>query len=188
MSLPHGLLGLLQYKERTGYELAKLFEVSLNKFWHAQASQIYRELNRMEELGWVTSQNVVQHGKPNKRVYAITENGQAEFVKWMHTPANLIKNRHSPLLMYIFFGSAAPDRILEILISLRDAAKAALGAQAPENQANINHYKAISPNGEREALYWEMTHAYGIAEVKAMIEWAQDCINKLENLEGGKND
>ena len=42
MALKQGLLGLLNYGEMTGYELAKVFNDSLSFFWQAQTSQIYR--------------------------------------------------------------------------------------------------------------------------------------------------
>lgn len=47
MSLSHGLLGLLNYTDMTGYDLAKTFQDSLCYFWQAQTSQVYRELNKM---------------------------------------------------------------------------------------------------------------------------------------------
>jgi len=52
MALKHGLLGLLNYKSETGYDLDKLFKQSLNFFWKAQTSQIYRELNY--GMGYIT--------------------------------------------------------------------------------------------------------------------------------------
>ena len=36
MALKQGLLGLLNYGEMTGYELAKAFNDSLSFFWQAQ--------------------------------------------------------------------------------------------------------------------------------------------------------
>ena len=53
MALKQGLLGLLNYGEMTGYELAKAFNDSLSFFWQAQTSQIYRELNQLEAEGLV---------------------------------------------------------------------------------------------------------------------------------------
>ena len=64
MSLPYGLLGLLMYQDSTGYELAKAFEESLNNFWHAQSSQIYRELDRMEKKELVVSRQIIQENDP----------------------------------------------------------------------------------------------------------------------------
>ena len=43
MSLRHGLLGLINYKPMTGYELNKEFEESLGHFWHVRSQQIYNK-------------------------------------------------------------------------------------------------------------------------------------------------
>jgi hypothetical protein len=58
MSLPHALLTSLIEKPCSGYELARRFDKSIGYFWHATHQQIYRELARMEENGWVSSSEV----------------------------------------------------------------------------------------------------------------------------------
>ena len=181
MSLPHGLLGLLGYESRTGYELTKIFESSLNYFWHAQSSQIYRELNRMEEKGWVTSQSVIQDKRPNKRVYSITEDGRKAFVGWLHENAPLFENPHEPLLMRLFFGANVPELTLELLKSCRDMCLESLDGQFTNNQADIDNYICGSNDSEKDSMYWQMTRDFGIAYAKAVALWAQECIDKLEN-------
>lgn len=47
--LKHGVLGLLNYADMTGYEIREIFNKSLNFFWQAQSSQIYRELRTLEK-------------------------------------------------------------------------------------------------------------------------------------------
>jgi len=180
MSLPYGLLGLLKYNDRTGYELAKLFEASLNLFWHAPASQIYRELNRMEEKGWVTSRTVIQTGKPNKRVYTITEDGLGVFNDYMMNPGPMHQTYHDPFLMHVFFGASAPDTVLERFKKLREGCILGLETRVPEFQTRIESYKANSPNGEKESLFWQMTHMYGIYHAKMLLAWAEECIKILE--------
>ena len=49
--LKHGILGLLNYGDMTGYEIREIFNKSLNFFWQAQSSQIYRELRTLEKNG-----------------------------------------------------------------------------------------------------------------------------------------
>ncbi|MDE7252270.1 MAG: PadR family transcriptional regulator, partial [Acetatifactor sp.] len=51
--LKHGILGLINYREMTGYEIMRTFRDSLNFFWEVQTSQIYRELQTLESKGWV---------------------------------------------------------------------------------------------------------------------------------------
>ena len=52
--LKHGILGLISNGDKTGYEIMTVFRDSLNHFWTAQTSQIYRELQTMEKLGWIS--------------------------------------------------------------------------------------------------------------------------------------
>ena len=84
MSLKHGLLGLLNYGNMTGYDIDRTFKDSLFLFWQAQTSQIYRELNTMEKLGWLTSEIVIQTDKPNKKLYSITGAGKQELSNWLN--------------------------------------------------------------------------------------------------------
>lgn len=83
--LKHGILGLLNYGDMTGYEIREIFNKSLNFFWQAQSSQIYRELRTLEKNGWITITTVEQSEKPNKNVCSITEDGRAELLSWLST-------------------------------------------------------------------------------------------------------
>ncbi|HEX5361461.1 MAG TPA: PadR family transcriptional regulator, partial [Fluviicoccus sp.] len=56
MSLPHALMTSLLEKSCSGYDLARRFEKSIGYFWRASHQQIYRELGRMEEAGWIRSE------------------------------------------------------------------------------------------------------------------------------------
>jgi len=180
MSLPHGLLGLLDYESRTGYELTKIFEASLNFFWHAQSSQIYRELNRMEDKGWVTSQSIIQDKRPNKRIYSITDDGRKAFVKWLCENAPLFENPHEPMLMRVFFGANAPKVTLGLLKNCRDMCLDSLENQFANTQTSIDAYNLDNHTNETDSLYWQMAKDFGVAYAKAVATWAQECIDKLE--------
>ena len=67
--LKHGILGLLNYGDMSGYEIREVFKDSLNYFWTAQTSQIYRELGVLEKNGWIVKQTIEQDGKPNKYLF-----------------------------------------------------------------------------------------------------------------------
>ena len=105
MSLKHGLLGLLTIRQSSGYDLSKLFQESLSFFWVANQSQIYRELDKMEQLGWVVSSKVEQDARPNKRVYGITQEGDKELIRWLKEEnAEDLAVQRNPLLMKLFFS------------------------------------------------------------------------------------
>jgi PadR family transcriptional regulator, regulatory protein AphA len=78
MMLRYILLGLLDYKPMTGYELENWISVSAGNFWAAKLSQIYTTLKTLEGEALVSSQIEEQTGKPDKRIYEITEAGRKD--------------------------------------------------------------------------------------------------------------
>ena len=78
--LKHGILGLLNYHQMTGYEIMTVFRDSLHFFWSAQTSQIYRELQTLETRGWVNKTTVLQQSRPDKNMYTITPEGREELL------------------------------------------------------------------------------------------------------------
>jgi PadR family transcriptional regulator AphA len=80
MSLRHAVLGLLERRPSTGYELTQTFDRSLRTSWQARHSQIYPELAKLEAAGLV---EVVGHGARRSKTYAITPTGRAELRRWL---------------------------------------------------------------------------------------------------------
>lgn len=81
MSLPHALLTSLLEHPCSGLELAKRFDRSIGYFWHATHQQIYRELGRLEEAGWVESLPP-ESGRGRKKVYRVLPAGRKELKRW----------------------------------------------------------------------------------------------------------
>ncbi|MGA8371737.1 MAG: PadR family transcriptional regulator, partial [Acidimicrobiales bacterium] len=81
----NAVLGLLSFgSELSGYDLKKWADHSLSLFfWSPASSQIYAELRRLEEPGYVTSREVPQDELRNKRVYRITEAGREQLLRWL---------------------------------------------------------------------------------------------------------
>ncbi|MFR9799525.1 PadR family transcriptional regulator [Streptomyces sp. MS06] len=78
MSLKYAVLAALLEGEASGYELSKIFDVSLANFWPATPQQLYRELERLARQGLIEARVVQQQRRPNKRMFTLTEAGRAE--------------------------------------------------------------------------------------------------------------
>jgi len=182
MSLRHGLLGLLNYEPMTGYQLNKMFNESLGHFWQAKASQIYRELDAMEQSGWLTSERVIQDDKPNKRVYSITDSGKAEFLDWLSAldPLKNPPRLKSALLMRVFFGGELDlSHTLSLFHSLREV----VVEIAKPIQAIGGEIDKMTAQGEVDAntaLFWKLAALNGEISFKASIEWVDKSIQILE--------
>ncbi len=89
MALEHAILVSLTERTGSGYELARRFDRSIGYFWPATHQQIYRVLRRMDEAGWVTHTEVAQEGRPDKKVYRISDGGRAELSRWIAEPGEV---------------------------------------------------------------------------------------------------
>jgi DNA-binding PadR family transcriptional regulator len=89
-----------------GYDLKKIFDDTIGFFWAAQMSQIYRELNKLEEKGLVKSEVEAQEKRPDRKVYHLTKEGKETFLNWLNRfPGQLSEISRSRFLMRIFFSS-----------------------------------------------------------------------------------
>jgi DNA-binding PadR family transcriptional regulator len=111
MALAHAILALLVTGPQSGYDLTKNFEESVGCFWKATHQQIYRELAKLEAQGWVKPQTVFQEGRPDKKVYDITESGQKHLASWVAEPCDAMPIKEE-LLVKVFVGSLVPTPIL----------------------------------------------------------------------------
>lgn len=77
MALKHAILAALAFREASGYDLAKAFDVTVANFWAATPQQLYRELDRLTDEGLVVARTVEQEKRPNKRMLSLTDAGRA---------------------------------------------------------------------------------------------------------------
>lgn len=77
MALRNAILAALADGESSGYDLTKLFDVTVANFWSATPQQLYRELEKLDAEGLVAGRVVEQKRRPNKKVFALTAAGRA---------------------------------------------------------------------------------------------------------------
>ena len=87
MALGDAILACLTERPMTGYELAKTFDSSVGFFWKADHQQIYRELSKLRDRGYIQGREVMQTGKPNKLIYTLTPEGRTALRHWAARPS-----------------------------------------------------------------------------------------------------
>ena len=177
--LRHGILGLISYNDKTGYEIMTVFRDSLSFFWMAQTSQIYRELQSMERAGWISGTHVPQVGKPDKNVYAITPAGRDELTRWLRD-ASVPVRFNNPLMMKTFFMGELPvDENIAFFEALRDVS--VFPDEGEQASANADMYQQALEHPEK-AIYWKLTIEYGRMYQKMQRAWCDQCIKELQEL------
>lgn len=181
MSLPHAILGFLNYRPFSGYDLKKAFDTSVQHFWPADQSQIYRTLSRLTEQGWAEIETVEQQNRPDRKVYHITEAGRQELREWLQTPLPLEKSRYAPLIQVFFAGQLDDEQVLEILERQADQVRSLLARYGGVPEASSPYVEMVG--SERETFFWILTLEMGIRSAEAQLAWLEDVIEKIRKGE-----
>ncbi len=86
MSLSHAILVSLAERAASGYDLTRRFDKSIGFFWRATHQQIYRVLARMQSDGLVDVTVEPGEGRPDRRVYHLTDLGRSRLREWTREP------------------------------------------------------------------------------------------------------
>ena len=109
-TLGYALLGLLARESLTGYELTARMRERIGFFWGARHSQVYPELAKLEQRGFVVHRLVEQEGRPDKKVYSVSEAGVAALREWAGAPAGERPTRDELTLKAYSLWAAEPER------------------------------------------------------------------------------
>lgn len=172
MQLRHAILGLLHIAPQSGYDLGRAFERSVAHFWHADQSQVYRTLDRLEADGAIETETVAQQGKPDRRVHALTPVGRHELDEWLATPLEQLKPKE-PFLARLFF--AAPLGV--------DGVRALLDERAAQVEAELDQLRALrfEPRDLGEALRLATLNA-GLQQGEAELAWIRSTRASIDAL------
>lgn len=178
MSLPHVILTVLSTRSATGYDITKEFSGNIGYFWKASHQQVYRELNKMAEVGQVTCVIEPQDGKPDKKIYSITDDGREALEEWFHhcTVHPTVRDEFSAKLMACSVQS--PSAFLEQLQEL-----------ILESYRVINYYQEVEKNfysnssllSKVERLE-RLTLRKNLLSRQAWLAWAEETIRELDDF------
>lgn len=177
MALEHAILAILSNSTCSGYDLAKKF-TSVGFFWMATHQHIYRELAKLEVKGLVSSEIILQEGRPNKNLYCLTELGQKELAKWIAQPSEPTPIRED-LLVKIFVGYLVPCWvIIEQLERRRQVHLENLSVYRDLEQRDFQDPQKLS----LEAKFRYLTLRRGINYEADWVAWCNEAIHLLSNV------
>lgn len=178
MALEHAILVSLAERSASGYDLARRFDASIGHFWKASHQQIYKVLSRMEGDAWVTSEVVAQDGRPDKKVYVITDAGRAELAAWTSepTPIEHLRSAFAVKLRALPFGDA--DAIVD---DVRARRRTHVERLAYYEQSAAKHYPRPDRLTGDEVGGWLVLRG-GILAEQTGVAWCEEI---LQSLAGG---
>ena len=176
MSLSHAILATLSNGCSSGYDLSKQFAGSVGFFWYATQQQIYRELAKLEEQGYLSAELIRQEHRPDKKMLSITTIGTAYLQEWISQPGKVSPIKDD-LLVKLFAG-----HLVE-----KETILAELKHHRTQHQATLNTYREIESRvfadparcGSVGELRY-LTLLNGIGLESAWLVWCEQTISLLE--------
>lgn len=108
--LKYAILGLLNQKSMSGYELSAEFGSALNEFWSAKHSQIYPELKKLTQEGMITFEVAISGNVLQKKIYTITDAGRRDFLEWLSEDQPMSSTPKDIFRLRVFFSNELSDQ------------------------------------------------------------------------------
>jgi PadR family transcriptional regulator, regulatory protein AphA len=177
-SLPastYAVLGLVdKVPGSSGYDLVTVAGRSFAHFWPISQTLLYRELDRLTDLGWVTPTRVEQFRAPGKWTYQTTPEGQRALADWLSSPIQGGETFRSPVLLKFFFAHRMqPRQVREMLAEYRTR----LEGQHAEFQAIADKLADVPTDA---AKWGRLTALHGLRTAAVRLQWVDDVQAQLE--------
>lgn len=178
MSLPHVILTVLSTRDATGYDITKEFSYSIGYFWKASHQQVYRELNKMAQNALVTCVLQPQEGKPDRKIYSITDEGRKALGEWFEQPTTqpTIRDEFSAKLMACAIEPSTT--FTEQVSSLIEESKQLIRHY---NEIEAKHYSNPT-NLDKTARLERLTLRRNLFIREAWVKWAEEVQSELADI------
>ena len=161
------LLGLLRQHDRYGYQINEMIEAHLGSTIDLTKPTAYRLLNNMEKQGWISYREENVGKRPTRRIYTLTESGQAAFQELLinclsqYQPAE-----DASTVCLAFLDTLSPEDALPLLENRRGVIEALIASM----KSDEIHHGAFQLNIEHQ-----------IRHLETDLEWLSEVIAHLES-------
>ncbi len=153
------VLGLIALEPRSGYDVKRIVDRSIRHFWAASYGQIYPELRRLVEAGWITGEDASSGGR-RRRLYRITPAGREALREWQHGYETRIELRDESLLR-LFFADTLP----------REEALGLLWGRREGYRQMLEYLRGLDDGQGEDPAFVDLVYRWGLDYCQWGIEW-----------------
>lgn len=168
MSVPHALLGLLEQQPRHGYDLKRLFDRYFTPDHPLAFAQVYSTLGRLEQRGRVRVESIERAEGPDRRRYAITEQGTRELERWLGEPLDAEPHLQASLFTKVVLAILS-GRPVEPIV---DA----------ERHAHLERMRELTALRRRAAMPLGLLADYALFHLEADLRWLELTAARVDEL------
>jgi DNA-binding PadR family transcriptional regulator len=106
LSFEYILLGYLSEQPMHGYDLYRLLNTdpSMSQIWSVKQAMLYAMLDKLEEVGFLHSEMLLQGSYPARKQFSITESGLAAFREWVAQPVEHPREIRQEFMARLYFA------------------------------------------------------------------------------------
>jgi DNA-binding PadR family transcriptional regulator len=175
MALSHAIMTALLDDEMSGYELAKAFDVSLGLFWHASHQQIYQELRKLVERGYLERETIAQQGKPDKMAHRLTAAGRQALADWVWQESRVQEAKDD---LWVKLYNLSPGNVSRLAAEVSQRREQTMQRLYLYERIRRRHY--ADPDAlpvRRKGVYLALVA--GIRQGEQFLAWCDDALELL---------
>ncbi|MBB1079230.1 PadR family transcriptional regulator [Limosilactobacillus sp. STM2_1] len=167
--LPFIILGIINnHPQITGREITAEFDTEIGDFWRASHSQVYPELKRMVNDGWIYDATSKDNAK--ERYYTLTDEGREILNKWLGQLVTDLPVHEDLFSLKLFFIKDKHDkRIPQLIARQLVLLKKDLKYLMQRRQTVFPNEKTIQNNYGHYLIL-----ARAISRTQGQIQWLKD--------------
>lgn len=168
------ILGFLQMKDLTAYDIKKAMENSVNYFYSSSFGSINPALKKLEKMNMVTCTEIVENNRM-KKYYSITKEGKKNYSEWLKEPFTIGRIKEDSLVRLFFMGDtdkATQEKLIkEYLSELKESKKVFDNLKGSYNEKDI-------PKAMKERAKFQLAVLqFGIDYFEFTRKWFQKFYN-----------
>jgi DNA-binding PadR family transcriptional regulator len=167
MELRGVILGFLERKRLTGYELKSLFSTLDFLPWSGNNNQIYTSLLELERKGLVEKRTIQQEKLPAQKRYHATDAGRARLKQALLQPSDAPAFRNDFLLRLAWTEYLSDGEIKRII----DEYRLCVETERKMCHEKMRRGQEVEYRSEREAYVWGMLQKNREMALQAELKW-----------------
>jgi DNA-binding PadR family transcriptional regulator len=176
-SLGYAILGLIQQKPCSGYDVRKIFSGTAMKSYSDSPGAIYPALGRLEKQGMIRGRIQQGAGLRRRQVFSVTAKGSTELRRWISQPVTRDDVDGGLKEVMLRFAFSEPVSGADASIQLLSALRAQLEEYVPGLRLQLEAGKAVMPRSGRLAL------ESGIRSFECLLEWTKYALTNYAGKE-----
>ncbi|WP_129626482.1 PadR family transcriptional regulator [Candidatus Oscillochloris fontis] len=158
-----GILGFMRQEPLHGYEIYQRMQASegMGLAWGLKQNQLYAELIRLEEEGYLSSSIEEQGTRPPRKIFQLTAYGVQHYTEWVNSPVMHGRNFQREFPIKLYFAQQAGREVAQRLIATQ--------------QATCGDWLAALPASAEP----DLIHEFRQSQIETMLAWLETCADSI---------